>query len=99
MLKTVATVMQQGLKPEKQKADLKAPIERRVSKQFTLPLDLSLREAREHFDKLYFNYQMDKESGNITRVAESMGIERTHLYRKLKQLGIKMSKKATESSQ
>ena len=99
LLKTVATVMQQGLKPEKQKADLIAPIERRVSKQFTLPLDLSLREAREHFDKLYFNYQMDKESGNITRVAESMGIERTHLYRKLKQLGIKMSKKATESSQ
>jgi DNA-binding NtrC family response regulator len=82
LLKTVATVMQQGLKPEKQKADLIAPIERRVSKQFTLPLDLSLREAREHFDKLYFNYQMDKESGNITRVAESMGIERTHLYRK-----------------
>jgi DNA-binding NtrC family response regulator len=99
LLKTVATVMQQGLKPEKQKADLIAPIERRVSKQFTLPLDLSLREAREHFDKLYFNYQMDKESGNITRVAESMGIERTHLYRKLKQLGIKMSKKPTESSQ
>ena len=99
LLKTVATVMQQGLKLEKQKADLIAPIERRVSKQFTLPLDLSLREAREHFDKLYFNYQMDKESGNITRVAESMGIERTHLYRKLKQLGIKMSKKATESSQ
>jgi DNA-binding NtrC family response regulator len=99
LLKTVATVMQQGLKPEKQKADLIAPIERRVSKQFTLPLDLSLREAREHFDKLYFNYQMDKESGNITRVAESMGIERTHLYRKLKQLGIKMSKKTTESSQ
>ena len=99
LLKTVATVMQQGLKPEKQKADLIAPTERRASKQFTLPLDLSLREAREHFDKLYFNYQMDKESGNITRVAESMGIERTHLYRKLKQLGIKMSKKATESSQ
>jgi len=99
LLKTVATVMQQGIKPERQKADLIEPIERRVTKQFSLPLDLSLREAREHFDKLYFNYQMDKENGNVTRVAESMGIERTHLYRKLKQLGIKMQKKATDNGQ
>lgn len=99
LLKTVATVMQQGLKPEKQKAELIAPIERRINKQYALPLDLSLREAREHFDKLYFNYQMDKENFNVTRVAESMGIERTHLYRKLKQLGIKMQKKITDNGQ
>ena len=94
LLKTVATVMQQGIKPGKQKNTPSEPAERRVVKQFSLPLDLSLREAREHFDKLYFNYQMDKENGNITRVADNMGIERTHLYRKLKQLGIKMCKKA-----
>jgi len=99
LLKTVATVMQQGLKPEKQKAELIPRIERRINKQYALPLDLSLREAREHFDKLYFNYQMDKENGNVTRVAESMGIERTHLYRKLKQLGIKMQKKVTDNGQ
>ena len=94
LLKTVATVMQQGIKPGKQKNAPSEPAERRVVKQFSLPLDLSLREAREHFDKLYFNYQMDKENGNITRAADNMGIERTHLYRKLKQLGIKMCKKA-----
>ena len=58
-----------------------------------LPLDLPLREAREYFDNLYFSYQMKKENGNISRVAEKAGIERTHLYRKLKQLGIKPSKK------
>lgn len=93
LLKTVATVMQQhSIKPEKQKTD-PVMVERRAEKQFNLPLDASLREAREYFDKLYFNYQMDKENGNISRVAEKMGIERTHLYRKLKQLGIKMSKK------
>ena len=100
LLKTVATVMQQGVKPEKQKAellDLIEPIERKEIKQYSLPLDLSLREAREHFDKLYFNYQMDKENGNVTRVADNMGIERTHLYRKLKQLGIKMHKKNIDS--
>jgi len=93
LLKTVATVMQQhSIKPEKQKIEPEI-IERRADKQYNLPLDVSLREARECFDKLYFNYQMDKEKGNISRVAENMGIERTHLYRKLKQLGIKMSKK------
>ncbi len=93
LLKTVATVMQQGVKPEKQNAELIEPIERREIKQFSLQLDLSLREAREHFDKLYFNYQLDKENSNVTRVANNAGIERTHLYRKLKQLGIKVLKK------
>ncbi|MDO8414452.1 MAG: response regulator [Gallionellaceae bacterium] len=61
--------------------------------QFTLPLDLPLREARDHFDSLYFNYHMHKENGNVTHVAHKVGLERTHLYRKLKQLGIKISKK------
>jgi DNA-binding NtrC family response regulator len=99
LLKTVATVMQQGVKPEKPKAELTEPVERRAIRQFSLPLDLSLREAREHFDKLYFNYQMDKENGNVTRVADNIGIERTHLYRKLKQLGIKMHKKSSDNGQ
>ncbi len=63
--------------------------------QMSLPLDLPLREAREHFDSLYFNYQMQKENGNISRIAEKAGIERTHLYRKLKQLGIKPLKKGS----
>lgn len=67
--------------------------------QVSLPLDLPLREAREHFDSLYFNYQMQKEGGNIARIAEKIGIERTHLYRKLKQLGIKPLKKNVGSSQ
>lgn len=63
--------------------------------QISLPLDLPLREAREHFDSLYFNHQMQKENGNISRIAEKAGIERTHLYRKLKQLGIKPLKKGS----
>jgi DNA-binding NtrC family response regulator len=64
-----------------------------------LSLDLPLREAREHFDNLYFNYQMQKENGNISRIAEKAGIERTHLYRKLKQLGIKPIKKGSGDNQ
>lgn len=98
LLKTVATVMQLGVKKAKQQTALLEQIERRVIKQYALPLDLSLREAREHFDKLYFNHHMHRENGNVTRVAENMGIERTHLYRKLKQLGIKMLKKSAENS-
>jgi DNA-binding NtrC family response regulator len=97
LLKTVATVMLQGIKPEKKIIETIDPVEKYTLQQFSLPLDLSLREAREHFDKLYFNYQMDKEKGNVTRVADNMGIERTHLYRKLKQLGIKMHKKSIDN--
>ena len=58
----------------------------------SMPLDLPLREARDHFDAMYFDYHMRKESGNVSRVAEKDGLERTHLYRKLKQLGVKFSK-------
>lgn len=96
LLNTVATVMRQGIKPARQEAEQSAFIERRLVKRYDLQLDLPLREARESFDQLYFNYQMDKENGNVTRVAESMGIERTHLYRKLKQLGIKMNRKSLD---
>ena len=93
LLKTVATVMQMSVKQKKATSEVVVQTERRFDKQYSLPLDLTLREAREYFDKIYFNYQMDKETGNVTRVADNMGIERTHLYRKLKQLGIKMHKK------
>lgn len=99
LLKTVAAVMQQSVKTEKQKPEFVEIVERRSVKQYALPLDLSLREAREYFDRIYFNYQMEKENGNVTRVADNMGIERTHLYRKLKQLGIKMHKKGMDNEQ
>ncbi|MDO8291312.1 MAG: response regulator [Gallionella sp.] len=68
-----------------------------LAQQFSLPLDLPLREAREHFDALYLDYHLRKESGNVMRVAEKVGLERTHLYRKLKQLGIKFAKKGGEN--
>lgn len=64
-----------------------------ATQKFPLHLDLPLREAREHFDAIYFDYHLQMEAGNVSRVAEKIGLERTHLYRKLKQLGIKFSKK------
>jgi DNA-binding NtrC family response regulator len=47
-----------------------------------------LREARDEFEKGYFEFHLRDARGNISRVAERVGLERTHLYRKLKQLGI-----------
>ncbi|TDR31293.1 response regulator [Hydromonas duriensis] len=58
----------------------------------TLDLELPLREARDHFERIYFEYHLRQENSNITRVAEKTGLERTHLYRKLKQLNIAISK-------
>ncbi len=55
-----------------------------------IPLDLSLREARDLFEKTYFERLIDQENGNMTRVADRAGLERTHLYRKIKLLGIKL---------
>lgn len=99
LLSTVAKVIQQGAPvlipyPE----SIATEIDTEGYAKVALPLDLPLREAREHFDSLYFNYQMQKEGGNISRIAEKAGIERTHLYRKLKQLGIKPAKKASDEA-
>jgi DNA-binding NtrC family response regulator len=55
-------------------------------------LDKPLREARDEFEKAYFEYHLVKENGSMTRVAEKTGLERTHLYRKLKQLGVDLSR-------
>jgi len=55
-------------------------------------LDRPLREARDAFEKSYFEFHLAKEGGSMTRVAERTGLERTHLYRKLKQLGVDLSR-------
>jgi two-component system nitrogen regulation response regulator NtrX len=61
--------------------------------QVTLPLELPLREARETFERAYFEQLLAREGGSIARVAEKSGLERTHLYRKLRALGITPGKK------
>jgi DNA-binding NtrC family response regulator len=60
-----------------------------------LPFDLPLRDARDAFERVYFEYHIAKEGGNISRVADTVGLERTHLYRKLKQLGIRVTRGVT----
>ena len=55
-------------------------------------LDRPLREARDAFETSYFEFHLAQEGGSMTRVAEKTGLERTHLYRKLKQLGVDLSR-------
>jgi DNA-binding NtrC family response regulator len=51
-------------------------------------LDRPLREAKDDFERSYFQFHLAKALGSMTRVADKTGLERTHLYRKLKQLGV-----------
>ena len=60
--------------------------------QQSFDLDRPLREARDAFEKAYFEFHLAHESGSMTKVAEKTGLERTHLYRKLKQLGVDLSR-------
>ncbi|BAL26873.1 sigma-54 dependent transcriptional regulator [Azoarcus sp. KH32C] len=60
-------------------------------------LDQPLREAREAFERLYFEHHLRLEGSNMTRLAEKSGLERTHLYRKLKQLGLQAGRRSEEA--
>ena len=62
-----------------------------------LPLDLPLREARDAFERAYFEHHLSREHGSMTRVAEKTGLERTHLYRKLKQLSIRFARRGEDA--
>jgi len=59
----------------------------------SISLDQPLREARDAFERIYFEYHLVRENHSMTRVSERTGLERTHLYRKLKQLGIESARK------
>ena len=56
-----------------------------LEKSFTSPL----KEARKHFEKEYLLIQLKKNHGNISKTADFIGMERSALHRKLKELGIK----------
>lgn len=65
---------------------------------FSLSFELPLREARDAFERAYFEHHLVREGGSMTRVAEKTGLERTHLYRKLKQLGVEPGKLGKKNS-
>ncbi|MFZ9764012.1 MAG: response regulator [Burkholderiaceae bacterium] len=61
-------------------------------------LDQPLREAREAFERIYLEYQLEKEGGSMTKLAERSGLERTHLYRKIRQLGMEPHKQSSRKA-
>ena len=68
------------------------PVDHGPQSQQKFDLDKPLRNARDEFEKAYFEFHLAQEGGSMTRVAEKTGLERTHLYRKLKQLGVDLSR-------
>ncbi len=68
------------------------PVDLGPQAEQSFDLDRPLREARDAFEKSYFEFHLARENGSMTRVAEKTGLERTHLYRKLKQLGVDLSR-------
>ena len=74
-----------------------APAPAADSALLSLSFDLPLREARDAFERAYFEHHLKRENGSMTRVAEKTGLERTHLYRKLKQLGVEPGKAARKA--
>jgi DNA-binding NtrC family response regulator len=83
---TVESVMTGGTLPPP------LPISLGPQSEQSFMLDRPLREARDAFEKAYFEFHLARENGSMTRVAERTGLERTHLYRKLKQLGVDLSR-------
>jgi DNA-binding NtrC family response regulator len=56
--------------------------------QVTIDFRLPLREAREQFERAYLLHQLNEAGGSVGKLAKAVGMERTHLYRKLKDLGV-----------
>jgi DNA-binding NtrC family response regulator len=79
-----------------------AEVERAISTQAVavaasgppMPYDLPLREAREQFEHNYLLHQLQEVGGSVGKLAKRVGMERTHLYRKLRALGIDHKKTA-----
>lgn len=68
----------------------------KIPRQVAVAIDLPLREARDLFERHYFEMLIKQTHGNMSRAAELAGVERTHLYRKLKQLGVEIGRKVEQ---
>ncbi len=63
---------------------------------FIAIFDMPLSEAREQFEKEYLQHKLTVAGGSVSKVAEAVGMERTHLYRKLKSLGITIKNQSSK---
>ena len=62
-----------------------------------IDFDLPLREARDQFERAYLLHQLQRAGGSVGKLAKAAGMERTHLYRKLRDLGVDVKNAATEN--
>ena len=85
------TILSQGKDDESVLNIIKESLSQSESEKFSISetLDYPLREARENFEKEYLITQLKKFSGNISKTARFVGMERSALHRKLKLLGVK----------
>ena len=73
---------------EVEEALRQSPVEPAHTGAYPDIFNLPLREARAQFEREYLSYQLLQAKGSVGKLAESVGMERTHLYRKLRALGI-----------
>ncbi len=89
LLNLVQRMLILGTGPEVKASEIETALGGQTPKSdFLINLSLPLREAREQFEKLYFQHHLTEQQGSIGKVAKLAEIERTHLYRKLRSLGI-----------
>ena len=65
-------------------------VENNTSSSIPEFFNLPLKDAREQFEKAYLEYHFEKNAGSVAKLAAAIGMERTHLYRKLHTLNIKL---------
>jgi two-component system nitrogen regulation response regulator NtrX len=80
ILSPAATVVAQDLMPPLRPTEAPLPAVRAQS----------LREAREAFERAFIEERLREQGGNVSRTAEAVGLERSHLHRKIKELGIRI---------
>ena len=84
-------ILSPGQNQDKINEIIKESLNKSSAQEFNISENLSftLREARENFEREYLSSQLKKFSGNISKTAKFVGMERSALHRKLKLLGIK----------
>tara|TARA_B100002052_G_C15864157_1_gene591521 strand:- start:1112 stop:2200 length:1089 start_codon:yes stop_codon:yes gene_type:complete len=84
-------ILSPGQNQDKINEIIKESLNKTSSQEFNISDNLSftLREARENFEREYLTSQLKKFSGNISKTAKFVGMERSALHRKLKLLGVK----------
>jgi len=64
-----------------------------TTREWPVSFDQPLRQAREQFERAYLEHQLERNRGSVSKLAAAVGMERTHLYRKLRSLGIEIKER------